>query len=78
MSILEIKLEIFDKLKDVEDITLLNRIMDLLKNIDQTEVYQLNEFELNIIRESEEDIKAGRVISQEQLDKEDLEWISKL
>ena len=78
MSTLDIKLEIFDKLKEVEDIALLNRIMNLLKNTDQTEVYQLNEYELNIIRESEADVKAGNVISQEQLDKEDLEWLSKL
>jgi hypothetical protein len=33
---------------------------------------------LDMLKESEEDIKAGRVISQEQLDKEDLEWLSKL
>lgn len=78
MSTLDIKLEIFDKLKEVEDIALLNRIMNLLKNTGQTEVYHLNEQELNIIRESEDDITTGKVISQEQLDKEDLEWLSKL
>ncbi|TDD78796.1 hypothetical protein [Flavobacterium caseinilyticum] len=78
MSTLDIKLEIFDKLKEVEDIALLNRIMNLLKNTDQTEDYHLNEDELNIIRKSEDDITAGNVISQKQLDKEDLEWLSKL
>ena len=78
MSTLDIKLEILDKLKEVEDIALLNRIMNLLKNTVQTEVYHLNEYELNMIRESDEDIKTGNVISQEQLDKEDLEWLSKL
>jgi hypothetical protein len=78
MSTLDIKLEILDKLKEVEDIALLNRIVNLLKNTVQTEVYLLNEYELNMIRESDEDIKTGNVISQEQLDKEDLEWLSKL
>lgn len=78
MSTLDIKMEIFDKLKEVEDIALLNRIMNLLKNAGQTEVYHLNEHELDIIRESEDDISTGNVISQEQLDKEDFEWLSKL
>ncbi len=78
MSNLEIKLEIFDKLNSVEDLNLLNKIRTLLENIPQTEIYQINKFELAILMESEEDIKAGRVISQEQLDKEDLEWLSKL
>jgi predicted transcriptional regulator len=76
MSTLELKLEIFDKLKSVEDESLLKKIMDLLKTADQNKIYPLNEYELDLVKEGEEDIKAGRVISQEQLDKEDLEWLS--
>ena len=38
---------------------------------------QLDEDEIDIIKKSEEDIKYGRVITQEDLDKEDLEWLSK-
>jgi predicted transcriptional regulator len=76
MSTLELKLEIFDKLKSVEDASLLKKIMDLLKTADQNKIYPLNEYELDLVKEGEEDIKAGRVISQEQLDKEDLEWLS--
>jgi hypothetical protein len=77
MSTLELKLEIFDKLKSVEDEGLLKKIMILLKTSDQKEIYHLSEYELNMVKEGEEDIKFGRVISQEQLDKEDLEWLSK-
>lgn len=77
MSALEIKLEIFDKLKSVEDVGLLKKIMALLQTVDKNKIYHLNEYELDMVKESEEDIKAGRVISQEQLDKEDLEWLSK-
>jgi predicted transcriptional regulator len=76
MSTLELKLEIFDKLKSVEDVSLLKKIMDLLKTADPNKTYHLNEYELDLVKEGEEDIKAGRVISQEQLDKEDLEWLS--
>ncbi len=77
MSTLELKLEIFDKLKSVEDESLLKKIMGLLQTIDKDKIYHLSEYELNMVKEGEEDIKFGRVISQEQLDKEDLEWLSK-
>lgn len=77
MGSLEIKLEIFDKLKNIEDLSLLEKIRNLLKNADTSQVYQFEQFELDMLKESEEDIKYGRTISQEDLDKEDLEWLSK-
>lgn len=40
------------------------------------EIHQLDEHEIDIIKKSEDDIKNGRVISQEDLNKEDLEWLS--
>ena len=51
--------------------------LDLLKNADTSKVYQLEQYEIDMLKESEEDIKYGRTISQEDLDKEDLEWLSK-
>ncbi|URC14687.1 hypothetical protein [Flavobacterium sp. B183] len=77
MGTLELKLEIFDRLKNIEDITLLEKIRSLLKNTDISKTYQLEQYEIDVLNESEEDIKYGRVISQEDLDKEDLEWLSK-
>ncbi|OCB76952.1 hypothetical protein B0A79_09845 [Flavobacterium piscis] len=77
MGALEIKLEIFDKLKNIEDLSLLEKIRNLLKNADTSQVYQFEQYELDMLKESEEDIKYGRTISQEDLDKEDLEWLSK-
>jgi len=77
MGTLEIKLEIFDKLKNIEDIGLLEKIRSLLKNADTNGSYQFEQYELDMLKESEEDIKYGRTISQEDLDKEDLEWLSK-
>ena len=78
MNALELKLEISEKLKIVEDVSLLKKILGLLKTVDQNEIYHLNEYELEMIKESEEDIKAGRVFTQEQIDKEDLEWLTEL
>ncbi|PXY43287.1 hypothetical protein [Flavobacterium hydrophilum] len=77
MNTLEIKLEIFDKLKNIEDVSLLEKIRSILKNADTSEVYKFEQYELDMLKESEEDIKYGRVISHEDLDKEDLEWLSK-
>lgn len=77
MNTLEIKLEIFDKLKNIEDVGLLEKIRNLLKNADTSGSYQFEQYEIDMLKESEDDIKYGRVISQEDLDKEDLEWLSK-
>jgi hypothetical protein len=77
MNTLEIKLEIFDKLKNIEDVNLLEKIRSILKAADTSEVYQFEEYEIDMLKESEEDLKYGRVISQEDLDKEDLKWLSK-
>ncbi len=46
------------------------------KNNNSLNFYQFDQDELDILKESEEDIKHGRLISQEDLDKEDLEWLS--
>lgn len=43
-----------------------------------SKVYQFEQYELDMLKESEEDLKYGRVISQEDLDKEDLEFLSTL
>ncbi|WP_166920028.1 hypothetical protein [Flavobacterium poyangense] len=77
MNTSEIKLEIFNKLKNIEDICLLEKIRNILKSADPSETYQLEDYEIDMLNESEEDLKYNRVISQEDLDKEDLEWLSK-
>lgn len=76
MSTLELKLEIFDKLKSVEDDSLLEKIMNLLKTVDEDKIYHLNEFELNMVKEGEEDIKAGRLYTNEQVMAEEKKWLN--
>jgi len=43
-----------------------------------SKTYQFEKYELDILKQSEEDIKYGRIISQEDLDREDLEWLSQI
>jgi hypothetical protein len=77
MNTLELKQRIIDKLKSVDDVDLLKQIIRLLQPVDPNELKHLNENELEIAKEidEEEDI---RIISQEQLDKEDSEWLTEL
>ena len=77
MNALELKTETLNKLKSIEDVSLLKQIMGLLEPIDPNEILHLNENELEMAKESdeEEDI---RIISQEQLDKEDSEWLKEM
>lgn len=76
MSTLELKLEIFDKLKSIEDASLLKKIMALLKTADQNEIYHLSEYELDMVKESEEDIKQGRVYTNEEVIAEENKWLN--
>lgn len=48
------------------------------KNTNPLDFYQLSTNKIIAIKKSEEDIKQGRIISQEELDKEDLEWLSEI
>jgi predicted transcriptional regulator len=76
MSTLELKLEIFDKLKSVEDESLLKKIMTLLKTVDQKEIYHLTEYELDMVKEAEEDIKHGRLYTNEEVIAEENKWLN--
>jgi hypothetical protein len=77
MNTLDLKQKIIDKLKSVDDADLLKQIMNLLQPADPNEIKHLNANELEIAKDIDEgeDIK---IISHEQLDKEDSEWITEL
>ncbi len=76
MSTLELKLAIYDKLKSVEDDGLLKKIMKLLKTVDNDKIYHLSEYELNMVKEGEEDIKAGRLYTNEEVIAEENKWLN--
>ena len=76
MSTLELKLAIYDKLKSVEDDGLLKKIMKLLKTVDEDKIYHLSEHELNMVKEGEEDIKAGRLYTNEEVIAEENKWLN--
>ncbi|KAA3649330.1 MAG: hypothetical protein DWP98_07275 [Bacteroidetes bacterium] len=53
----------------------LKELDKILKKAVSEEVYQLSDAENELLNLAEEDIKYGRVISQEELDKKDDEWM---
>jgi hypothetical protein len=77
MNTLDLKQKIIDKLKSVDDAELLKQIMNLLQPVDPNEIKHLNSNELEIAKDIDED-EDIKIISQEQLDKEDSEWLTEI
>jgi hypothetical protein len=74
MSTLEMKSEIFDRLNDVEDVSLLKKIRTLLNNT-PNEIYKLTEYEIKMLNDSENDIKNGKLFSNEEVILEEQQWL---
>lgn len=77
MNTLDLKQKIIDKIKSVDDADLLKQIMNLLQPVDPNEIKHLNSNELEIAKDIDED-EDIKIISQEQLDKEDSEWLTEI
>jgi hypothetical protein len=67
---------IIDKLLTISNKDYLTALLEVLKNstADQ-EIVKLSEEQILMLKLSENDIKNGRLISQSQLDNNDLEWL---
>ncbi|WP_281237747.1 hypothetical protein [Flavobacterium praedii] len=78
MNTLELKQKIMDMLKSVDDVVLLKQIIHLLQPDDPNEILHLNENELEMAKDHEEDTLFKNDHSEEQLEKEDSEWITEL
>lgn len=74
-----IRNNIIDKLLTISNIDYLSALYQLISSskIDEEKI-QLSETQILMLNMSEEDIKNNRVVSQEQLDKSDLEWLKNL
>ncbi len=78
-SIESLRNNIISKLQTVTDIRRLEKVDRYLDEDDvNLEVHQLTDAQKKMLEMSEEDIRMGRVISQEDLDKKDLEWLNGL
>jgi hypothetical protein len=78
MNTLELKQKIIDKLKSVDDVDLLKQILQILQPVDPNEILHLNENELEMAKDNEDNALFKNNLSEEQLNKEDSEWITEL
>lgn len=71
--------KIINKLLTITNKDYLQALNKILENSPvEEDVMQLTEEQILMLQLSEDDIKHNRVISHEELDKEDLKWLKKL
>jgi hypothetical protein len=75
MSTKELQESIIQKIRRTKDDELLNYLNQLLSNEDDQKTYQLSEFEKNMLAESKADYLAGRIISNEDVNSRNEEWL---
>ena len=79
MNTIELKQNLIDKLTSITDENLLNQIHILLKGVNvDVKLYTLNNSQIMMIKESESDYVVGRVHSNENVFKDDKEWLENL
>ena len=76
MTTAELKSLLHKKLDKIEDEEYLEQLMRSMDNALSTE-FNLEQWELDIIEESEKQIELGLVISKEDADKKIEEWLKK-
>ena len=75
MSTKELQESIIQKIRTTNDDELLNYLNQLLSNEDDQKAYQLSDFEKNMLAESEADYLAGKIISNEDVNLRNEEWL---
>ncbi len=76
-SIELIKTRLIDRIIATSNLNLLEAIENILTSTQDSadEVYELTSEQIEMMMMSEEDIKYGRLITQEELEKSDKEWL---
>ena len=75
-SIVQLRNTLIDRLLTVKDSEVLASILKMLDATSEDEVYEVSDLQRLVLLQSESDIANGRTISQEDLDREDQEWLN--
>ena len=75
MSTKELQERIIQKIRRTNDNELLNYLNQLLSDEVEQKTYQLSDFEKSMLAESETDYLAGRIISNEEVNSKNDEWL---
>ena len=79
LQIEELRKSLIYKINHIQDRDVLEVIQNLIVSTSiDSEVDNLSESQKKMLEMSEEDIKAGKLITQEDMDKRNLDWLDKL
>ena len=68
---------LLDKLISIRDIDLLKKVNDLIGNVDVDKtVFNVTDGQRQMLMKSEEDIRNGNIISDEELNAEEDQWLN--
>ena len=76
MSTIELRHIIIEKLSLIEDTSFLKAIKTIVESKADEKVYQLSDLQRKRISTSREQIKNGKTISNEEVNKEVLQWLN--
>lgn len=78
MSTVELRKRLIEKINETKDENLLEEAYRLLESeAEDSEIYKLSSEQKNVVHESQEQIKKGDFLTNEQSDKEIDEWLNK-
>jgi hypothetical protein len=77
MQVNDLKYNLIDKLISVRDLNILQKINDLIGNVDiDKSVFKVSDAQRQMLMKSEEDIRKGNVISDDDLNAEEDQWLN--
>lgn len=74
-SVNTIRTNLIDKILCIQNVEFLKALDNLVSSSSQENIVKLTEEQKLMLQMSEEDILAGRIISQEKIDLEDIKWL---
>jgi len=77
MQVNDLKYNLIDKLISVRDLNILQKINDLIGNVDvNNPVFKVSDAQRQMLTKSEDDIHKGNVISDDDLNAEEDKWLN--
>ena len=77
MQVNDLKYSLLDKLISVQDIDILQKINDLIGGVDiNSPIFKVTDAQKQMLMKSEEDIRKGNVISNDDLNAEEDQWLN--
>jgi len=77
MQVNELRYNLLDKLISVRDINVLQKINELIGNVDlNSPVFKVTDGQKQMLMKSEEDILNGNIISNDDLNAEEDQWLN--